>query len=335
MTPASAGAVPDHLVPAVLFGEGIDRGRLAVLRCCRLRVVESTLHDAVVEAAALVWVRTPPRSVDGDRRAMSILAGMLLDDSEVFGGVDVRRSLRREAVDRWLARTGKQRKEGSARTYRTTLYTAGRVLYPREYPLLQTVSAPRTAGRPAADPKQVLAAYGVARTLPRAMGRRVVLILDMCGGAGLHADELRALRGIDIRPLDVGDQQVAVVCIADDAGEAVAREVPVVAPGRAQRILAAALKAGPGPVLGLGVRDSVGKNIVNAPMAKLRDQGISGISPEALRNRWILDLASRVPAAVMLSMVGVRDLRVLSDQRNQLVLPKTVEAVRILQEVGL
>ncbi|MBN7316209.1 hypothetical protein IUS99_05490 [Mycobacteroides abscessus subsp. massiliense] len=331
--PASAGAAPDDLVPAAVFGEGIDRGRLAVLRRCRLRPVESTLHEAAVEAAALVWVRTPERSVDGDRRAMSILAGMLLDDSEVFGGVEVWRSLRRAAVDRWLTRTGKQRKEGSARTYRTTLYTAGRVLYPREYPGLQTVSAPRTPGRPAADPKQVRVAYEVAPTLPPAISRRLVLILDMCGGAGLHADELRALRGIDIRPLDVGDQQGAVICIG--AQETAAREVPVIAPGRARRILEAAREAGPYPVLGLGRRDSVGKNIVNAPMAELRDRGISGVSPEALRNRWILNLASRVPAAVMLSLVGVGDLRVLSDQRNQLVRLKTVEMARILQEVGL
>lgn len=335
--PIESGVLPEGAaataVPALLSNDQSGAGRLAMLRQCRLKNTGSALHESVVEAAALVWARTPPRSTEGDRRATSILAGMLFDDAEVYGSVDVRRALRRASVDRWLTRTGTQRSVSSARTYRTTIYTAGRALYPREYPALQEVSAPRTKGRPAADPQQVRDAYAVVPLLPPASGRRLALILDACGGAGLHSDELKALHGTAIRPLPMDDRMAAVITV--NSGTSVTREVPVVAPGRARRLLAAAAEVGPRPLLGLGRRDSVGKNVVNAPMAVLRNHGVAGICPESLRNRWILDLSERVPAVVLLQLAGVSDLRVLSDQRNQLVVTKTVEMARILMEAML
>ncbi len=310
-----------------------DAVRLARLEGFGLAGEGAPMRSAVVASAALIWSRTAARRPGTDQRAMSILVSVLLDDAAVHGEVNSRRALRRASVDRWLTRTADGRKPGSARTYRTTLYTAGRVLFPREYPAPQAVSASRTKTRPVVSGDAVRNVYLLAPGLPELLRRRVLLILDLCAGAGLHTDELRNLRGSDIQPLDVDGSQTALVHIQSSRSQP--RDVPVVHPAKAARLLQTAAEAGSEFVLATGRRDRPGKNLVNSVTAALRDRGYPGMSPEALRNRWLLDLSERVPAVVLLQLAGVNDLRILSDQRNQLVIPKTLETARILIEAAL
>lgn len=101
----------------------------------------------------------------------------------------------------------------------------------------------------------------------------------------------------------------------------VRRTVPVVHPGPATRLLARAAEVGPdAPVMPVNRRGVVSANILNRISADLIRRGYTGVDFGALRAGWILGLAAdpHVPAAALLRLTGMRDLRVLADRADQL-----------------
>jgi hypothetical protein len=313
--------------------EGLDPARLTALRAFRQRASDSSLSQSAVESAALVWARTQFSAAGTDRQAMSILSRLLLDEGLLYGFVDARRALKRTSVDRWLIRFGQRRTKNSLRTYKSLLYTAGRALWPNEYPAPRAVDAARGKSRPAAKREDVRDLHGLAPTLSLSLRRRVNAVLDLCGSAGARPGELKQLLGTDIRALDVGSHRVAVVRIKSRIG--VVREVPVVQPAAVPRLLELAEAVGPGRVLSSERSDGASRNAVNDIAGALRREGHPGINPEQLRNRWVLDLAARVPATLLLQLADVGDLRILSDQRQLLPRYETSAAAATLLEVVL
>ncbi len=104
-TPGPAGAVHDA-TPAVRRRLGPrtipDVGRWQRLRRFGINRPAGPLRDTAVEAAALVWAHTPPRTERGDETAVRHLAACLYDEAVLYGVVDEERALTREKVDAWL-----------------------------------------------------------------------------------------------------------------------------------------------------------------------------------------------------------------------------------------
>ncbi len=74
------------------------------------------------------------------------------------------------------------------------------------------------------------------------------------------------------------------------------------------------------------------RNATNRIGEQLRARGHGTINAAALRNRWILDLADRVPAALLLQLADVVDVQVLADQRTQLPIYSIYRAIALMTE---
>jgi len=95
------------------------------------------------------------------------------------------------------------------------------------------------------------------------------------------------------------------------------RLVPVTDPDISRRLLALAQSKGSDYLLP-AAKGEVERNATNRIAEQLRVRGHRTINAAALRNRWILDLDERVPAALLLQLADVIDVQVLADQRGQL-----------------
>lgn len=84
--------------------------------------------------------------------------------------------------------------------------------------------------------------------------------------------------------------------------------------------------------MSLTANAQVDRNVVNRVNDALKGQGFPAMDARGLRNRWILDLAEQpgVPAAALLRLAGVGDLRVLADQVEQLPTYKPVDLAQLL-----
>ena len=67
----------------------------------------------------------------------------------------------------------------------------------------------------------------------------------------------------------------------------------------------------------------------------MRKHGHRSVNAAALRNRWIIDLAERAPACLLLALGDVVDVQVLADQRELLRTFTLEEAITLLKETHL
>ncbi|AWT24950.1 hypothetical protein Csp1_01220 [Corynebacterium provencense] len=301
---------------------GAEERKARFERLCLLliREPEGPLRAQAIVRGALVWAHTKYSPEAVDAKQARVVMRYLYAEAVIYQHVDEERALTREKIDRYLDERGHVSLP-SQRLYRNTLYAAGRVLYPREFPAPQAVLAPRSKRTPAASPRAALELYALAPILPPGLRWRVLLILDLVTGAGLRAREIREIRGGDVSTCRLGPGHEIVVIRVRDRGT-VDRVVPVIDARKGQRILDLAGAVGPDrTLLPAASRDgTVEKNAVNRVSEQLKRLGYPGVDFAALRNRWILDLASTpgIPAAALLRLAGVGDLQVLADQRKLL-----------------
>lgn len=155
------------------------------------------------------------------------------------------------------------------------------------------------------------------------------ILLDLSYGAGARPADFRTLRGTAITGVTVDGRAIAVVSLPNLGGGV--RQVPVVDPSISGRLLG--LAANIGDRLVLAPHATVAeRNIVNRVSEQLRSHGHAGLDPIALRNRWILDLAERVPAVLLQQLADVCELRILVDQRSSVTQFKLRHAITILNE---
>lgn len=288
----------------------------ARLRTLSIQVVESPLRAQAIERGSLVCAVA---GVSDPKRARMLMR-YLYTEAVVHQVVDEERALTRERLDQYLYRdqTFSLR---SQRMYRSVLYDAGRVLYPREFPAPKAVLGPRIKRKTAADPRMAVELYALAPSLPASLRLRLVLILDLATGAGLRAQEIRGIEGRDVDTRRIGPGHEVVVISVRYRGT-VDRVVPIVDPRRGQRILDRARQVGPDQALmPTGARGhTVEKNAVNRVTEQLKGLGYPGVDANGLRNRWIHDLAKTpgIPAAALMRMAGIGDLQVLADQKELL-----------------
>ncbi|TJZ80018.1 hypothetical protein FCG67_03765 [Rhodococcus oryzae] len=200
-------------------------------------------------------------------------------------------------------------------TYRAYLTAAGRVVHPTLFPPLRRRSlveirqlrrwpgVVKGAELRVASLDDQTNAYAWAQR-DSYFTRRAQVVLDLVTGAGLRAAELRRLRFGDITPLELpGGVVVVVVAVSSYRGRV--RRVPIVDDGKAMRLLkvcdgkrADAFVLAPDGV-------HVERNAVNRISERLCQHGCPPIDFEALRNRWVVDLASVVPAAIFMALADV------------------------------
>jgi hypothetical protein len=300
--------------------------RIAQLQQVTLRAEDPVLARAAVCAAARLWCLKPGTANDADRKAVGQIARFLM--WAAFGGViDEGRAFTRGVVDEYL--TFKMTtSEKAARQQRYVLYGVGRVLHPHEFPSAKGVSAPRRKRLPAASRAEIARLQVIIAGLPPAMGQRTQALLDLAYGAGARAGDFKSLRGTAITSIAVSGQAVAVVTLPNHQGGV--RQIPVVDPKTTARLLGLAAGVGDGLILAPNAANA-DRNIVNRINSDLRRHGHPAMDPIALRHRWILDLAQNVPAALLLQLADVGDLRVLVDQRPLLPTYKLRHAITILQ----
>lgn len=304
--------------------DGLGPARLAVLRRCAPGGYDQRVQPLLVEAAARVWARTPIRTVQGDRRAMTVLMDMLAEETAAHGSVDVRRALRRESVDRWLSRAPAPQLVGGLRVM---LYTAGRVLYPRDYPALQV--APAITGTCVAADKDLLQEmYALAEEFPETLSWPLALMLDLCAGAGLRADELDRVLGSDIAALPLAGAPAVAVTVRSRTARV--RTVPVVQPQTVQRLRAAAECAGPRRLFAPWIRCAEGDSIQDFIAAELRRRGYPMLTAAALRSRWFSNLAGLIDLGVLLQLAGAEQVRVLTGPPTYVPMPELALIAAIL-----
>jgi hypothetical protein len=209
------------------------------------------------------------------------------------------------------------------------LYNAGRQFHPREFPPARVLPAPRLKREQAASYSEIASLYRFIWELPSALGMRALTLVDLAYGVGARSGDFKVLRGTAITTLRSGGRAACVVTLPNNAGGV--RQVPVMDSGINTRLIELAARVGDGLVLCPNA-EFAERNIVNRISEKLTRRGYPAICPQALRNRWVLDLAERIPAALLLQLADARDLRILADQRNQLPHYKTRHTITIMQE---
>jgi hypothetical protein len=197
-----AGPVLPPLTP------NIDPERYAGLCKVVIRVDPRYAEPAVIGAARL-WCRTSAGPESTDWKATALIARYLGLEAERVGSFNARAALRRVNVERYLQDRDLRQTKRSMRTMKTVLYTAGRILLPHEYPKSQAVDAPRVKRIAAASRAQIRDWYALAPTLTPQLARRLLILLDLCHGAGARAPDFKVLRGSSITAMHARGQPIA------------------------------------------------------------------------------------------------------------------------------
>ncbi len=328
--PSSTAVMSRPVVSALPLPKDCDRERYERLLVIRVRSVDSGIGEAAVENAARVRCLLPFTCASTDRNAASLIARFLVAEASVVGVVDAKSSFRRANVDRYLAARARRRTERSLRECRNVLYAAGRVMHPPEYPAARVLPAPRFKRQEAASVHRVQALYALVPGLPASLARRLEVLIDLSYGAGARSADLKMLRGSAISTVRHDGRELTVVTLPNLGGGT--RQVPVFDAVIGSRIADLANHVGDGLLLAPG-RDEAERNAPNRISEHLRRLGYGGVSVTALRNRWVLDLAERVPAALLVQLADVVDTRVFADQRGQLPTYSLRHSVAVMGEV--
>lgn len=286
-------------------------------------------RDAIIRAAT-VWACTEYLSPKRDEDAVKFLAGYLFSEGLYWGHINEARALPRAVVDNWLASAPFN--PNSARTYRSLLYSAGRVLYPGEYGKPNAPVAKRAKALKPASSDHVEYLYAAAAAVGGGLGRRLNYALDLSTAAGLRTEEIRDLKGRDFSEVTLSGGRRVVVIAVRRRGK-LDRVVPVICPVRQERLMARAVEVGSGYFFptAAGGRPPVGA--VSNTFAELRSKGYEGAKIHELRNRWLLDMSySRIPAAALARICGAGLFTAIADHIPYLETYTVIELAEMLFE---
>lgn len=284
-------------------------------------------RDAI-EAAALLRCQIPFTTTGQDRKIVGHIARFLIWSA--FGDVvDPIRAFTRANVDEYLVVTATSRRR-TLDQMRWVLYGTGRRLHPQQFPRAQPKTAPMRPRHPVASDADVRRLQALIPRLPARLGQRTQALLDLSYGAGARPVDYRSLRGTAVTSIRVDEREIGVVALPNVGGGV--RQVPIVDPAISARLLELAATVGDGLLLAPSAAVAE-RNIANRVSEQLRSHGHPGVETVALRNRWILDLAQRVPAVLLQQLADVCDLRILADERQLLPQYDLRHAASILSEV--
>lgn len=227
--------------------------------------------------------------------------------------IDVAAVFRRSVVDGYINHLMVTGRERSARQYQYIFYSVGRLVHPREYPLSRAASnkPKRRTASPASD-RAIADWYRTAACLSGEQQRRAYVCLDLALGTGVRQGELPRVRGTSVSSTTYLGREHAVVTLPNRAGGV--RHVPVMDPGRSERILQRAREVGDSSLLTPGA-DCRDRNFANRLNEYLRRKGYKSFDMLAARERWIHDLARTVPACLLIQLADVSTFAVIADYR--------------------
>lgn len=300
--------------------------RLGVLTRITIRCSDPQVAQDAVAAAAKARCMIDCASEYADIKATGVIARFLAWAAH-DGVVDAHRAFRRGVVDEYLTLKSNRKPRG-ARECRNILYGTGRLFHSREFPSARELSAPRLKRQPAASPDEIRSLYRMIRELPPRLERQAQILVDLSYGVGARPAEVKVLTGNAITAVPWNASTVCVVALPNSAGGV--RKVPAVDHDIADRLLGLA-ELGTRSVFAARTKIA-DRNLTNRVNGHLRDRGYQTISVAALRNRWLIDLAQRIPAALLLQLADVADMRVLADQRPLLPHYTVEESISLMRE---
>lgn len=294
----------------------VDPERYEMLaRITTLRGIDKRFAGWAIEVARRLWCLTAVSTAYTDHHAVRAVARYLALDAARLGAFSYKASLRRANVQAHLKYLEVRRGDRGLRTLMGQLYAVGRLVHPGEYPAPQSLAQPHHYRTPAASLGLVEELYALAPILPTALSGRLFTVLDCCLGAGARPADFKELTGNSITEARWDGDTVAVVRLPNLAGGT--RLVPVGDAKASERLLALADYKKSEYLLG-SAGGHVERNAVNRVAENLRTRGYPGVDAVALRNRWVLDMAARIPAALLLQLSDSKTTQLLSDQRDQL-----------------
>jgi len=304
-----------------------EADRLARLLGQRVTASSPEVARAAIEAAAALRCQVPYSTDGQDRKTVGHIARFLVWSA--FGDVvDPYRAFTKANVDEYLAATATESRR-SLDQRRYILYGTGRRLHPQQFPAALQPNTPQRSVRPVASHSEIRRLQMIVPRLPALLGQRTQALLDLCYGAGTRPADLRRLRGTAISSVDFDGRAITVVTLPNLGGGV--RQVPVVDPAIGARLLGLAATIGDRLLLAPHARVAE-RNIVNRVSEQLRHHGHAGLDPVALRNRWVLDTAERVPAVLLQQLADLCELRILVEERAQTRRYKLRHAITILTE---
>ncbi len=205
---------------------GTDMARYERLGQVKIRGVSRRFSEPALLTARRLRCRMPEPAVSTDLDSTGRIARYVAMEAQRTGELNYKRIFRRAAVDRYLKHQSRRFTIRTMRTLQGQLYEAGRVVHPQEFPRRQALQAPHVRRTGAASLTDIDDAYALAPTLPSALGRQLMVLLDLCYGAGARAADLKVLRGTSILETTWDNEPVAVVYLPNLAGGS--RQVPVV-----------------------------------------------------------------------------------------------------------
>lgn len=307
------GVVRRSVLPPL--SPSMDMARYAATENVKIRGFDETMMADAVECARRLWSQTPEKSGSTDVDAVRSVARYLAHEASRRGEFEYKRPFRRANVDAYINLVSQRLTNKSVRTMQWKLHEVGRLLYPREFPEAQSLAAPHTRRCPAASQAEIFDLYALAPTLSPAQSQRLYTVLDLCYGAGARAGDFKVLTGTSITETRWADDVVAVVRLPNQAGGS--RLVPVADPVISERLLKLAAQVGTGFLMATTTGE-VERNAVNRVGEHLREHGHRSINAAALRNRWVIEVGDRVPAALLMQLADSTTLQILADQRDQL-----------------
>ena len=189
------------------------------------------------------------------------------------------------------------------------------------------VNAPQRQHHPVAKADEIRRLQAIIPGLPTALSLRAQALLDLTYGAGARPADFKTLRGTAITSIAVDGRAVSVVALPNLAGGV--RKVPVVDPSISARLLGLSVRVSDGLVLAPNARVAE-RNIVNRVSEQLRVLGHPRLDAMAMRNRWVLDLADRIPAVLLQQLADLCELRILVDERALMPKYKLRHSITIL-----
>lgn len=303
----------------------MDLQRYEQLADVRIRRTDPLYTGPALESARRLWSRLPGRSESAGNAGVSTVARYLAAEAARIGQFNYAAALKRTNVDRYIDEIAPLHTSGTIRAARVLLYEAGRLVHPNAYPQAQGLSVPHPTSTVAATHRQIQELYAIAPGLPGWVSRKLLVMLDLSYGAGARTADLMTLRGGCISAQQWGGKPVALVRLPNLAGGT--RVVPVADEQVSERLIALAQSKGDNLLI-----PSRDRNAVNRVGGYLRERGYAGVTAQALRNRWLIDLSARAPVALMMQLADTTYITVLNDHRQQLPTFSTLNAIAILKE---
>ena len=312
--PALPPAESDRLASLLRQTVTLTTRRWPGRRSRQRRGCAARCHSPVQNKTARQWVMLPDSWCGRHSATWSIRSG---------------RSRRPTSTSIW--QQPRHRADALTTSAATSLYRTGRQLHPQQFPAAMPKNGPPRQQRPIATRSEISRLQWIIPRLPAGLGRRAQACWISATGPERGRRISEALRGTAITSIAVDGRAISVVALPNLGGGV--RQVPVVDPDISGRLLALAARVGDNLVLAPHA-EVAERNIVNRVSEQLRALGHPRMDPLALRNRWLLDLAERVPAVLLQQLADVCELRILVDKRARVQQYKLRHAITLMTETS-